>query len=332
MRIIEIPANATQSQTTGMNDAAQIVGSVVLYQNGRYVWRAFVASQAEGMHLLGTLGGDYVSAATDINNDGEVVGVSTTAEGGYFSFIWDPVRGMRNIYPQGESGPRALNEMGQALCVTNNTNTPRSFIWEKTRGVTFISQAGENFDAADINNNSEAIGTLYAWSGNERLALWNSAQGIRQVGSLSSQYPRTFGVALNDKGQAVGHAFPPSARTGEERAFLWDSAKGIRNLNDLIPPSSGWVLLRAVDINEAGQIVGTGLYNGWPRTFVLTPPIRFLPRQRLFSPAPEALITGLSAGCRLCSVPATGAMLARWRSTIGSMAPLLSSIQLLLTC
>lgn len=45
------------------------------------------------------------------------------------------------------------------------------------------------------------------------------------------------------------------------------------DLNSLIDPLSGtgWSLLEATDINDAGQIVGTGLYGGLTRAFLLTP-------------------------------------------------------------
>jgi hypothetical protein len=42
-------------------------------------------------------------------------------------------------------------------------------------------------------------------------------------------------------------------------------------LNDLIPPSSGWVLEYAYDVNDFGQIVGAGSLDGQPRGFLLTP-------------------------------------------------------------
>jgi hypothetical protein len=47
------------------------------------------------------------------------------------------------------------------------------------------------------------------------------------------------------------------------------------DLNERIAPQAGWVVQRATDINNAGQIVGSGLHNGRPRAFRLTPiPIR----------------------------------------------------------
>ena len=45
------------------------------------------------------------------------------------------------------------------------------------------------------------------------------------------------------------------------------------DLNTLLPADSGWVLLSANAINDAGQIVGEGTLDGEPRAFLLTPPV-----------------------------------------------------------
>jgi probable HAF family extracellular repeat protein len=44
------------------------------------------------------------------------------------------------------------------------------------------------------------------------------------------------------------------------------------SVNSLIPADSGWTLVVATGINEAGQIVGSGLVaNGETHAFLLTP-------------------------------------------------------------
>ena len=43
------------------------------------------------------------------------------------------------------------------------------------------------------------------------------------------------------------------------------------DLNSLLPANSGWVLYDAQSINYAGQIVGTGWYNGQYQTYLLNP-------------------------------------------------------------
>src|SRR5207249_7039187 len=51
-------------------------------------------------------------------------------------------------------------------------------------------------------------------------------------------------------------------------AFLYRDGAMI-DLNDLLPVGSGWVLTWAAAINNSGQIVGRGLYNGQTHGFLL---------------------------------------------------------------
>jgi hypothetical protein len=44
----------------------------------------------------------------------------------------------------------------------------------------------------------------------------------------------------------------------------------MKDLNKLIPAGSGWMLQEAYGINNAGQIVGTGMHNGQEHAFLLT--------------------------------------------------------------
>jgi len=44
-----------------------------------------------------------------------------------------------------------------------------------------------------------------------------------------------------------------------------------RDLNGLIPAGARWLLTEARDINDSGQIVGTGIFDGQVRAFLLTP-------------------------------------------------------------
>jgi probable HAF family extracellular repeat protein len=68
--------------------------------------------------------------------------------------------------------------------------------------------------------------------------------------------------AINDHGVVVG------ASGG--RAFIYREGAMV-DLNSLLPAESGWVLTTASGINDAGEIVGTGLYDGVERGFVLIP-------------------------------------------------------------
>ncbi len=73
-----------------------------------------------------------------------------------------------------------------------------------------------------------------------------------------------FPKAINNTGQIVGLASSSTGLALESRAFLYSGGQML-DLNMLVPANSGWVLLSASSINDAGQIVGTGLYEGQNR-------------------------------------------------------------------
>jgi len=76
---------------------------------------------------------------------------------------------------------------------------------------------------------------------------------------------RSGAYDINDYDQVVGYS---ETATGNH-AFVWDQATGMQDLNNLIT-ASGWVLSSAAAVNNAGDIVGTGLLNGQPHGFLLT--------------------------------------------------------------
>lgn len=105
-------------------------------------------------------------------------------------------------------------------------------------------------------------GTFHAclWTGGKEVDL-----GVLPGGSYSTA------IGMNDRAQVVGDAertLPKGNRL--PLAFLWQGGH-IYDLNTLIPNGSGWVLQTACSINNRGQIVGTGLYRGKKRGFLLTP-------------------------------------------------------------
>jgi probable HAF family extracellular repeat protein len=51
---------------------------------------------------------------------------------------------------------------------------------------------------------------------------------------------------------------------------VWKNGKMIE-LNKLLPPNSGWKLQYANAINNKGQIVGYGTFQGQTRAFLLKP-------------------------------------------------------------
>jgi probable HAF family extracellular repeat protein len=85
------------------------------------------------------------------------------------------------------------------------------------------------------------------------------------TGTLGGASSAAYGV--NNLGHAVGESWTAA---GDVRAFVVDD-RGIVDLNTLIPPDSGWHLTHAEAINDAGMIVGWGMFEGRQLAFVLEP-------------------------------------------------------------
>jgi probable HAF family extracellular repeat protein len=94
--------------------------------------------------------------------------------------------------------------------------------------------------------------------------LWPGSGPLEDLGSLGGL--NSFARAINSSGQIVGKSGDAGGLT---HAFLYIGS--MVNLNQLMPAGSGWELIEATDINDAGQIVGYGRFNGRIRAFLLTP-------------------------------------------------------------
>ena len=87
--------------------------------------------------------------------------------------------------------------------------------------------------------------------------------------------PGSAPLAINSAGVIVGGMYTgtgSSFRVGRtyKKAFLWKDG-AIIDLNSQVASNSGYDLIRAVDINDAGQIAAVGVKNGEQRVILLTP-------------------------------------------------------------
>ena len=120
-----------------------------------------------------------------------------------------------------------------------------------------------------INDQGDVVGDSYrAASFDEIAALWPLTGPVVDLGTLGGS--ASSARDINNHRQIVGYALNSA---GAPRAFLSDAGAPMVDLNTLLEAESGWVLLSANAINDAGQIVGEGTLHGEPRAFLLTPPV-----------------------------------------------------------
>jgi probable HAF family extracellular repeat protein len=196
-------------------------------------------SDGNGIHELPPLPGDTSSAATAINDRGQVVGISGTCDQAVGRFtaahavLWEKgqVTDIGNLGGVAWNTPMAINQRGDV--------------------VGFASQPGDDPDNPQ----------LHAF-------LWTRHDGIQDLGALPGDvYSEAHGI--NERRQVVGISCDAA---GNCRAFVWQNGV-MTDLNSLVQPGYAATLTTAQDINDRGQITGRAFdpVTGGAPAFLATP-------------------------------------------------------------
>jgi probable HAF family extracellular repeat protein len=188
---------------------------------------------------LPPLPGDTSTAATAINNKGQVVGISGTCDqavGRYTAahiVLW-------------EKG--TVTDLG-------NLGAP----WWNTAMA--INQRGDVVGFAGVPGGDADNPILHAF-------LWTRRDGIQDLGTLPGDVTSQAN-GMNDRGQVVGTSCDAA---GNCRAFLWEDGV-MTDLNTLVAPGYTGILTTAQDINARGEITGRAFdpVTGGRPAFLATP-------------------------------------------------------------
>jgi probable HAF family extracellular repeat protein len=214
----------------GVNNRAQVVGwaetrvvDPTCRAPQKLQFRAVLWEPKKGrMRELPPLPGDSTSAATAINERGDVVGISGRCDVavGRFSaqrsVLWtDGQPGeIANLGGETWHTPMALNERGD---VVGFSNPP-----------------------GDVNGSF----LVHAF-------LWTRDAGIKDLGTLPGD-STSQALGINERRQVVGVS---TSRAGRNRAFFWEDGV-MYDLTDIVDAGFGDSLVTAQHINDAGRITG----------------------------------------------------------------------------
>jgi probable HAF family extracellular repeat protein len=256
------------SAANAINSSGQIVGTSELA--GSQVVHAFLYSEGT-LTDLGTLGGplrDALSDARGINASGQIVGVAqTAADSPLHGFLYSA----GTMMDVGLVQPSAINDSGQIAGSFVFSGSPQTGVVTHA----FLDSAGVFMDLGSlggqytyttgINNAGEVVGTSYLPGASNWHAFLYSAGTMKDLGTLNGG-PFSEALGINNSGQIVGD----STTNNFTYAILYTGGV-MYDLNTFLPANSGWHLVNATAINDAGQIAGWGFYNNAEAAFLLTP-------------------------------------------------------------
>src|SRR5579872_6270123 len=213
------------------------------------------------------------SVCTDINNAGLVCGAAWYAtetknrrafiyDTGSASVVWiDPVHG-------DSSGGSAINENGEVAGTSMDSTSTHGFFYSAGKA----ADIGTCAFISDLNNARQIVGSIgKPLPHNFSPSLWDAS--ILPVAVKEIPVPAGFlgghANGINSSGVVVGTCWTQATYDVNPSAFIYDGTKSF-DLNGLIADSR-WQLQFANGINDAGQIVGGGTYDGQPSGFLLIP-------------------------------------------------------------
>ena len=255
-----------------------------------FVW------QAGRMKLLPLLGGNNATVGDNVNLFGEIPGAAETGQAdttcpkvpapngtgpqvlSYKPVLWNANTGrVRELrLPPGDTVGMAhwVNDLGQAVGASGTcanfipppfVSAPHAVLWERDGTPVVIGNLGGSGDfstgagthATSINNRGQVAGiSVLSDNIHHRGFVWTRGTKMRVLEPLPG-HPASAALAINDWGDVVGAS--GTLPFEDSNAVIWRAGGKAALLDDLVAGPSKLHLLLAVNINDAGEIVGFGV-------------------------------------------------------------------------
>lgn len=256
--LVAVPG-ARDTYLWDINDSGIAVGYAlfrwdphVLIRDAPFAWHP-----ETGFRFLPLPPGHFSGRALAIGDDGLIGGAifSNAAlwDGNSVRILPSPQRGWGSTQIVG------MNDSGTLIAYYGEDVGVWGYTYRDDTGWVYI---GGGLLPTGIDDSGTVCGTADPRGFWRRPVVWEPGWSRDQL--LPGLGLSTFGHAdgMNRLGDIVG--------SSEGHAVLWKN-RAVILLQNLLPPDTGWRLTRADSINDSGQILGIGTFNGVRMPFILTP-------------------------------------------------------------
>ncbi len=278
-QLIALNTNSTlASAAYAINNSGQIIGCAQAADGSTHVflYDSVRAPMLRDLGALGTNSQGSFSLGLGINANGVFVGGSSISALGQVH-AFESGATLLDLGLGGNSTAYGLNDAGQVVGFATVNGLTNAFLLSPvatnntSAGTNFLGflPGGTNSLALAINQFGDVIGTGGLSNGLTHAWIRTSTDGsLQDLGTPAGTFSSTA-YGLNGFRQVVGSA---TAAGGATHAFFYSTGR-MNDLNDLLPfeETNSWVLTEARGINDQGQIVGTGKFNGKDHAFLALP-------------------------------------------------------------
>lgn len=186
---------------------------------------------------VGSLGGN-ITRIRSLNNQGDAVGESTTADGALHAFLYSSGRMHDLTATYGAGSVQAIDSRGD---ISGQTADGRAMV---IRSGTVDAFGPPGSSAGALNDAGDTLVEYVPPGQGIHTAVYHDGR-LTDLPLLGGAH--VFGSAINDAGWVTGYGFTGGGRA---HAFLYDG----RAMTDLTPSASSST---AYDVNDLGEVVGT---------------------------------------------------------------------------
>jgi probable HAF family extracellular repeat protein len=280
-----ISTSTAMSTANGISATGEVVGISTATAAGDS--HGFRWTSTGGMQDLGTLPGGSASSAMGVNSAGQIVGYGATGaaptahavlwQQGWGAGQWiatdlGTLAGATGGLSQANAINNAWSPQVVGFSILSDNASYHAFLWQSGTMTDLGSLGGAISIAHAINDGGLIVGGSLNGSGKRHAFTIQAGGGnpMQDIGTLvGAKGVFSEAYAVNSSGAIVG-ASVHNTTTTDTHAFIYQNG-AMKDLNNMIPAKSGWVLTSATGIDDAGEIAGTGIYNGATMAFRLEP-------------------------------------------------------------